>query len=104
VGRKRRKGQAMKVIRTIFVFVIIFSSNIFSQPYYFYSDLYSEEEFYHRALWRVNLQTGEKEMFYHDTIKYEDGDYRGIDEIDWDPEQQWVYCWIFKGPKQMRRP
>jgi hypothetical protein len=101
VGRKRRKGQAMKVIRTIFVFVIIFSSNIFSQPYYFYKMLENEDC---TLLWRVNLQTGQKELFYHDTIKYENGDSRDIREIDWDSEQQWIYCWIDKGPKQMRLP
>lgn len=55
-------------------------------------------------LWRVNLQTGQKELFYHDTIKYENGDSRDIREIDWDSEQQWIYCWIDKGPKQMRLP
>ncbi len=58
-------------------------NGLHAQPFYFYTNIYGTE------IWRVNLQTGIKDLFYQDSTNW--------GEVTVDPSQQWVYFWYGKG-------
>jgi hypothetical protein len=62
-----------------FLTLIFLSYQMNAQPFYYYNDTTSMERF-----WRINLQNGNKDIFFKDTIN-------PSGEITWDPTQTWVF-------------
>jgi hypothetical protein len=69
------------------LFLTCFTQQIFSQPYYYYHG--PEKEISGPVitpeLWRFNLQTNTKELFFSDSVYY------GAAIVSWDPTQQWIF-------------